>query len=94
MLRQKNNLINRALFNRALFLKRSSISIVKRALSQNAAAVVLAHNHPSGVTDPSRADKELTYQMKKALELIDVRLLDHIIVGEGPCASFAEMGWL
>jgi DNA repair protein RadC len=68
--------------------------VVKRALSQNAAAVVLAHNHPSGITEPSRADKELTQQMKKALELVDIRLLDHIIVGEGPCASFAEMGWL
>ena len=63
--------------------------VVKRALHQNAAAVILAHNHPSGVTDPSRADRELTQQIKKALELVDVRLLDHIIVGEGPCASLA-----
>jgi DNA repair protein RadC len=68
--------------------------VVKRALSQNAAAVVLAHNHPSGVTEPSRADRELTQHMKKALELVDVRLLDHIIVGEGPCVSLAELGWV
>jgi DNA repair protein RadC len=68
--------------------------VVKRALHKNAAAVILAHNHPSGVTEPSRADRELTQQMKKALELVDVRLLDHIIVGEGPCASLAEMGWI
>ncbi len=68
--------------------------IVKRALHQNAAAVVLAHNHPSGITEPSRADREITVQIKKALELVDVRLLDHFIVGEGPCASMAEMGWI
>jgi len=68
--------------------------VVKRALGQNAAAVILAHNHPSGLTEPSRADKTLTQHIKKALELVDIKLLDHIIVGEGPCASLAEMGWL
>lgn len=69
--------------------------VVKRSLKHNAASVILAHNHPSGVTEPSRADKELTKQIKQALALVDVRTLDHIIVGAGGlCASFAEMGFL
>jgi DNA repair protein RadC len=69
--------------------------IIKRSLKYNASAVILAHNHPSGSTEPSRADKEITQQIKQALALVDVRMLDHIIVGAGgDCASFAEMGLL
>ncbi|EKM95994.1 hypothetical protein C211_09813 [Stutzerimonas degradans] len=57
--------------------------VVKRALAQNAAAVILTHNHPSGVAEPSQADRQLTQRLKEALALIDVRVLDHFIVGEG-----------
>jgi DNA repair protein RadC len=67
--------------------------IVKLALAHNAAAVILAHNHPSGVTEPSRADELLTAQLKQALALVDVRVLDHFIVaGSAPPLSFAERG--
>lgn len=66
--------------------------IVRAAIGHNAAAVILAHNHPSGVARPSRADEALTVALKAALALVDVRVLDHFIVtGEG-CASMAEMG--
>jgi DNA repair protein RadC len=69
--------------------------IVKTALAHNAAAVIFAHNHPSGVAEPSRADELLTRQLKQALELVDVRVLDHFIVaGNGPPLSFAERGLL
>ncbi len=68
--------------------------IVKRALSHNAAAVILAHNHPSGVAEPSRADEMLTRRLKDALALIDVRTLDHIVIGDGEAVSFAERGLL
>lgn len=68
--------------------------VVKRALSYNAAAVILAHNHPSGVAEPSAADKYITQQLKQALSLVDIRVLDHIIVGDGQIASFAERGLL
>ena len=57
--------------------------VVKRALALNAGAVVLAHNHPSGVAEPSRADEYLTQSLKAALQLVDVRVLDHVIVGQG-----------
>ena len=69
--------------------------VVKRALWHNAAAVVLAHNHPSGVSEPSPADQSLTRELKQALALIDVRVLDHFIVA-GQCQplSFAERGLL
>ena len=69
--------------------------VVKRALAHNAAAVVLAHNHPSGVSEPSPADQVLTRELKQALALIDVRVLDHFIVA-GQChpLSFAERGFL
>ncbi len=67
--------------------------IVKSALSYNAAACILAHNHPSGIDEPSHADKQITNKVKEALNLIDVRTLDHIIVGENTC-SFAERGLL
>ena len=63
--------------------------VVKRALHYNAAAVILVHNHPSGSNEPSRADKHITKELKKSLELIDVRVLDHFVVGEN-VTSFAE----
>ena len=66
----------------------------RRALTLNAGAVVLAHNHPSGVAEPSRADEYLTQTLKTALQLIDVRVLDHIIVGQGQVVSMAERGLL
>ena len=65
--------------------------IVQRALALNAAAVIVAHNHPSGEPDPSRADETLTLRLKEALALVEVRLLDHIVVGER-CISLAERG--
>jgi len=66
--------------------------VVRRALALNAAAVVLAHNHPSGVAEPSAADAHLTESLKRALALVDVRVLDHIVVGQGEVMSFAERG--
>lgn len=66
--------------------------IVKRALHFNAASVILAHNHPSGVSQPSRADETLTVAVKASLSLVDVRVLDHIVVGEGESTSMAAMG--
>jgi DNA repair protein RadC len=68
--------------------------VVKAVLAQNAAAVIFAHNHPSGVAEPSRADHAITQRLKDALGLIDVRVLDHIVVGDGQEISFAEKGWL
>jgi len=69
--------------------------VVKRALHHNAGAVVLAHNHPSGLAEPSRADEVLTSSLKQALALVDVKLLDHFIVaGSGRPLSFAERGLL
>jgi DNA repair protein RadC len=66
--------------------------IVKRALQLNAAALILAHNHPSGDPEPSAADKVITAKIKAALALVDIRVLDHCIVGDNRCVSFAEMG--
>ena len=68
--------------------------VLRRALTLNAGAVVLAHNHPSGVAEPSRADEYLTQTLKTALQMIDVRVLDHIIVGQGQVVSMAERGLL
>lgn len=68
--------------------------VVKRALALGAAAVIFAHNHPSGVAEPSAADRVLTERLKQALALVDVRVLDHFVVGEGSPVSFAERGWL
>ena len=68
--------------------------VVKRALRHNAAALILAHNHPSGVAEPSEADKHLTRQLQKALGLVEVRVLDHIVIGDGEAVAFAERGWL
>ncbi|MDT0495927.1 MAG: DNA repair protein RadC [Pseudomonadota bacterium] len=67
--------------------------VVKRVLAKNAAAVILAHNHPSGVSEPSPADRSLTERLRQALALVDVRVLDHIVVGE-TLTSFAERGWI
>jgi DNA repair protein RadC len=68
--------------------------IVKRAIELGAAAVILAHNHPSGVAEPSRADEFLTRTLVEALRLVDVRVLDHQVVGRGSVVSFAERGLL
>lgn len=68
--------------------------IVKRALTLNAAAVILAHNHPSGAAEPSQADRLLTDALKSALGLVDVRVLDHFVVAGRRAVSFAEHGWL
>jgi len=66
--------------------------VIKRVLHHNAAAIIFAHNHPSGDTEPSQADKALTTTLKQALALIDVKVLDHFIVGDGTTLSFAENG--
>ena len=68
--------------------------VVKAALAHNAAAVIFAHNHPSGVAEPSRADELLTQSLKQALALVDVRVLDHFVVAGGATVSFAERGLL
>ena len=68
--------------------------VVQRALELNAGAVIFSHQHPSGCTEPSSADRVLTDRLKAALALIDVRVLDHIIVGQGTPYSFAESGLL
>jgi DNA repair protein RadC len=68
--------------------------VVKEALAANAAAVILAHNHPSGCSEPSMADQRITQRLREALALVDVRVLDHLIVGSGEAVSFAERGLL
>lgn len=68
--------------------------IVKEALQFNAAAVIVAHNHPSGVSTPSTADREITRALKQALSLVDVRVLDHFVVAGAATLSFAEQGLL
>ena len=68
--------------------------VVKLALARNAAAVILAHNHPSGIAEPSQADEMITGRLRDALALVDIRVLDHIVVGDGVCVSFAERGLL
>ncbi len=66
--------------------------VVKESLAVNAAAVIVAHNHPSGVAEPSKADEHITRRLKAALELVDIRLLDHLIVGDGRTTSLASRG--
>lgn len=66
--------------------------VVKQALGHNAAAVILAHNHPSGDVTPSNSDKTITTQLKDALSLVDIRVLDHVIIGGSQSYSFAEKG--
>lgn len=68
--------------------------VVKRVLKHNAAAVIFAHNHPSGIAEPSQADRRITDRLKSALLLVDVRVLDHMIVGDEEVLSFAERGLL
>ncbi len=68
--------------------------VVKHALAVNAAAVILAHNHPSGCAEPSQADRDITGTLTQALALVGVRVLDHMVVGRGETASLAERGWL
>ena len=68
--------------------------VIKRALHHNAAAVIFAHNHPSGVAEPSQADREITRHLRQALDLIEVRVLDHFVIGSGCALSLAERGWL
>ncbi len=66
--------------------------VVKQALKVNAAAIILAHNHPSGTAEPSQADERITRRVKSALELLDIRLLDHLVIGDGTCTSLASRG--
>ena len=66
--------------------------VVKQALARNAAAVIFAHNHPSGVAEPSLADKNITRRLQEALGLVDIRVLDHFVIGENTAVSFAEQG--
>lgn len=68
--------------------------VVKEALARNAAAIILAHNHPSGVAEPSQADRRITERIQAALELVDIRVLDHMVVGDSEVVSFAERGFL
>ncbi len=91
---------NRAIQAEMLFrgtLAQTSVyprEVVKRALTHNAAAIILAHNHPSGVAEPSQADRLLTQTLKQALALVDVRVLDHFVVAGAGGLSFAEAGFL
>lgn len=68
--------------------------VVKEAIKQNAAAVIFAHNHPSGLAEPSKADRDITVGLTNALALVDVRTLDHVVIGHGQTISFAERGWV
>lgn len=68
--------------------------VVRRCLAHNAAAAILAHNHPSGVAEPSAEDRAITNRLREALALIDVRLLDHFVIGDGAPTSLAQRGWL
>lgn len=68
--------------------------VVRRALAHNAAAVIVGHNHPSGCPDPSAADRAITARLKQALSLVEVRLLDHFVVGDGSPVSLAARGWV
>jgi DNA repair protein RadC len=68
--------------------------VLRQTLMHNAAAVILAHNHPSGVLEPSQADELITRRLREALALVDVRVLDHFIIGDGHCYSFSEAGLL
>ena len=68
--------------------------VAVRCLEVNAAAIIMAHNHPSGVAEPSASDRVITTRIREALELIGVRVLDHFVIGDGDAVSFAERGWL
>jgi DNA repair protein RadC len=68
--------------------------VVRRALQLNAAAVILSHNHPSGVAEPSESDQRITTRLREALALVDIRVLDHLVIGDGNCCSLAQLGLL
>lgn len=68
--------------------------VVRRALEHNAAALILAHNHPSGVAEPSDADRAITRRLIEALALVDVRVLDHLVIGDSSWVSLAQRGWM
>lgn len=68
--------------------------IVREAIKMNAAALILAHNHPSGVSEPSQADKMITERIIKCCGFMDIRVLDHLVIGRGEYVSFAERGWI
>jgi DNA repair protein RadC len=68
--------------------------VVARALRKNAAAVIVAHNHPSGSAEPSQADIDITRRLKQALNLVEIRLLDHMVIGRGEVVSLAQRGKL
>ncbi|WP_049538467.1 RadC family protein [Vibrio harveyi] len=68
--------------------------VVKKALAENAAAVILYHNHPSGVAEPSQADRRITRRLTDALALVDIKVLDHFVVSFEDVVSFAERGWI
>ncbi|KZN58087.1 hypothetical protein N473_04930 [Pseudoalteromonas luteoviolacea CPMOR-1] len=87
----KDEILFRGTINSASVYPRE---VVKAALKHNAAAIICAHNHPSGVSEPSRADKILTDKLQKALSLMDIKVLDHVIVAGNRCVSFADMGLL
>ena len=91
---------NRVIASEELFrgtLTQTSVyprEVVKESLARNAAAVVLAHNHPSGVSEPSRADEFITQALKQALALVDIKVLDHFVIAGASSVSFAERGLL
>lgn len=68
--------------------------VVKSALLNNTAAIICYHNHPSNITEPSRADRDITKRLQDALSTVDIRLLDHIVAGQSDSVSFAERGWI
>ncbi|HII4325744.1 TPA: RadC family protein [Enterobacter cloacae] len=68
--------------------------VVKTGLKHNCAAVIVAHSHPSGEAEPSQADRKITERLRAALELVEIRLLDHLVIGGMEIVSFAERGWI
>ena len=68
--------------------------VVRRAIDHNASSVIIAHNHPSGVAEPSQADRDVTDQLRRALKLVDVSVLDHLVIGDGGWESFMRRGWM
>ena len=68
--------------------------VVRRALEHNAANIIIAHNHPSGIAEPSQADRDLTDNLRRSLKLIDVRIIDHLVIGDGQWTSFSRRGWM
>lgn len=68
--------------------------VVRRAIEHNASSVIIAHNHPSGVAEPSHADREATDSLCRSLKLVDVRMLDHLVIGDGEWESFSRRGWI